>query len=77
MSEANVVYLRNLFTAQATKATKRVSSPNFNSVLLRWRDAKATGAPFYIQATNPVPSCTEGYIVNGPWGSAETSRTRV
>ena len=72
MSVVNVVYLRNYFTPHATNASSQVSSPNLSSVLLRWHYTKATGASFYIQAMNPVLSCTDGYITSDPYGSAET-----
>ena len=40
---ANVVYLRILLTAQLTMLAKHVSSPNFPSVAVRYREGNATG----------------------------------
>ena len=77
MSDAKVVYRRRRFTAHATSATSLVNMPYLSSVLLIWRDTKATGAPFWRHATNPVPSCTDGYNTNLPYGSAGTKRIRA
>ena len=40
---ANVVYLRILLTAQLTMLAKHMSSPNFPSVAVRYREGNATG----------------------------------